>query len=154
MKDYVNPCIRNNNPEYVILYVGTNKLNSELTLNQSTMSAKTFKPTVELSVYPVEYLVMTILIIKPRMQIKNFPKFVRRKNYFLLIIATLTRKHLNRSKLHLNCNGYGKMSKNFVSFIRNNYAWLPVTSKKVYRHFDDSPTLAEVKNELVPSYYA
>ena len=31
MKDYVKPCIRENNPEYVILHVGTNELNSELT---------------------------------------------------------------------------------------------------------------------------
>ena len=31
MKDYVNPCVRENNPEYVMLHVGTNELNSELT---------------------------------------------------------------------------------------------------------------------------
>ena len=28
MKDYVKPCIRENNPENVILHVGTNELNS------------------------------------------------------------------------------------------------------------------------------
>ena len=27
--------------------------------------------------------------------------------------------HLNKSKLHLNRNGYEKLGKNFVSFIRN-----------------------------------
>ena len=41
------------------------------------------------------------------------------------------------------------MGKNFVSFIRNNYAWLPVTSKQIYSDFDDSPTFAKVNNELV-----
>ena len=30
MKDYVKPCIKENNLEYVILHVGTNELNSEL----------------------------------------------------------------------------------------------------------------------------
>ena len=30
MKDYVNPCIREKNPEYIIFHVGTNELNSEL----------------------------------------------------------------------------------------------------------------------------
>ena len=30
MKDYVKPCIKENNLEYVILHVGTNKLDSEL----------------------------------------------------------------------------------------------------------------------------
>ena len=29
--------------------------------------------------------------------------------------------HLNKSKLHLNRNGYEKLGKNFVNFIRNNY---------------------------------
>ena len=29
-KDYVKPCIRENNPEYAILHLGTNELNSEL----------------------------------------------------------------------------------------------------------------------------
>ena len=57
MKDYVKSCIRENNPEYVILHVGTNELNSELTpeiiAKQSSMSVKIFKPTIELSVYPV-----------------------------------------------------------------------------------------------------
>ena len=41
------------------------------------------------------------------------------------------------------------MGKNFISFIRNNYTWLTVASKKVYSDFDDSPTFAEVNNELV-----
>ena len=33
MNDYTKPCIRENNPEYVILYVGTNEPDSELTEN-------------------------------------------------------------------------------------------------------------------------
>ena len=47
-----------NNPEYVILDVGTNELIPELTperreRNQPSMSVKIFKPIIELSVYPV-----------------------------------------------------------------------------------------------------
>ena len=57
--------------------------------------------------------------------------------------------HLDRSKLHLNHSGYEKLDKNFVSFIRNKDAWLPVTSKKVYSDFDDFPTFAKVNKELV-----
>ena len=41
------------------------------------------------------------------------------------------------------------MGKNVVSFIRNNYAWLTVTSKKVYSDFDDPTIFAEVNDELV-----
>ena len=29
MKDYAKPCIREDNPDHIILYVGTNKLSSE-----------------------------------------------------------------------------------------------------------------------------
>ena len=62
---------------------------------------------------------------------------------------TNPKTHLNRSKLNLNRNGYEKWGKNFVSFIRNNYAWLSVTSKKVYSDSYDSPTSTEVNNKLI-----
>ena len=39
--------------------------------------------------------------------------------------------------------------KTFASFIRHNYAWLLVTSKKASSDSDDSPTFAKVSNELV-----
>ena len=38
--------------------------------------------------------------------------------------------YLNKGKLHLNRNVYEKLVKNFVNFIRNNYAWLRETNKK------------------------
>ena len=65
MNDYVTPCIRENNPEYVTLQVGTNELNFELTPERIVKSVidvievieaidvKIFKPTIELSAYPV-----------------------------------------------------------------------------------------------------
>ena len=56
---------------------------------------------------------------------------------------------IEENKLQLNRKVYKKFCKNFVSFIRNNYAWLPVTSKKVYSDFNDSLTFAKVNNELV-----
>ena len=37
---------------------------------------------------------------------------------------------LNKSKLHLNRNGYGKLDKNFANFFRTNYTWLTETNKK------------------------
>ena len=37
MKDYVKPCIRENNPDHVIIHVGTNELDSE---RQADMIAK------------------------------------------------------------------------------------------------------------------
>ena len=58
--DYVKPCIRENNQEYVILhvilYVGTNKLSSELTperIAKSVIDVGKNCQKKELSVYPV-----------------------------------------------------------------------------------------------------
>ena len=83
-------------------------------------------------------------------KLNKVANYVRRKNLFYVDQSNINPKtHLNRSKLHPNRNGYEKLGKNYVSFIRNNYAWLSVTSKKVYSDFDDSPTFAEVNNELV-----
>ena len=56
MKDYVKPCIRNNSPDYVILHVGTNELNSELTperIAKSVIDVGKNCQKKELSVYPV-----------------------------------------------------------------------------------------------------
>ena len=57
MKDYVKPCIREINLEYVILHVVTKELNSELTPERIAKSVidvgKKFKPTIELSLNPI-----------------------------------------------------------------------------------------------------
>ena len=48
MKDYAKPCIRENDPDHVILHVGTNELNSELLPKRIVKSivdvAKNIKP--------------------------------------------------------------------------------------------------------------
>ena len=63
--------------------------------------------------------------------------------------------HLNKSKLHLNRNGYEKLGKNFVNFIRNNYTWLTETNKKANIDIGVSSTSStlneksEIDNEIV-----
>ena len=39
MKDYAKPCIRENDPDHVILHVGTNELNSELLPQRTAKSS-------------------------------------------------------------------------------------------------------------------
>ena len=56
MKDYTKPCIRENNPEYVMLYEGKNELDSELTperIAKSLIDVDKNIQFIELSVYPV-----------------------------------------------------------------------------------------------------
>ena len=46
MKDYIKPCIRENNPDHVIIFVGTNELDSE---RQADMIAKSITDVVNIS---------------------------------------------------------------------------------------------------------
>ena len=67
MKDYVKPCIREKNPDYVILHVGANELNSELRPEKKAKTLKllkTLNQTVELLVYLALYLAMITLTSK------------------------------------------------------------------------------------------
>ena len=63
--------------------------------------------------------------------------------------------HLNKRKLHVNRNGYEKLGKNFVNFIRNNYTWLNETNKKANIDIGVSSTSStlneksEIDNEIV-----
>ena len=63
--------------------------------------------------------------------------------------------HLNKSKLHLNRNGYETLSKNFVNFTRSNYTWLTDTNKKANIGIGASSTFStlneksEIDNEIV-----
>ena len=50
--------------------------------------------------------------------------------YFLNHSNINPKTHLNKSKLHLNRNGYEKLVKNSVNFIRNNYTWFLESNKK------------------------
>ena len=52
------------------------------------------------------------------------------KLLFLSHSSINQKTYLNKGKLHLNRNVYEKLGKNFVNFIRNNYAWLRETNKK------------------------
>ena len=81
MKDYVKPCIRENNPEYVILHVGTNELNSELTPERIAKSVIDVGKNIQ-----TNHRTASISGIVPRNDNFNnkatetFPKCVRRKD--------------------------------------------------------------------------
>ena len=154
MKGYVKPCIRESNLEYVILYVGTNDLNSELTLERIAKSIIDIGKNIQ-----TKHRTVSISGVIPCSDNfnnkatdinKELSKICNKEKLLFVNHSNINPKtHLNRSKLHLNCDGYEKLSKDFVSFIRSNYAWLLLTKKKVYSDFDDSTTFAEVNTELV-----
>ena len=52
---------------------------------------------------------------------KELSKICGKEKLLFLSHSNINRKtHLNKSKLHLNHNGYEKLGKNFVNFTKNN----------------------------------
>ena len=127
MKDYVKPCIREKNPDYVIFHVGTNELNSELPPERIAKSIIDVAKNTQ-----SDSRIVSISGIVPRNDNfnikatevnKELSKMCDKEKLLFLSRSTINPKiHLNKSKLHLNRNGYEKLGKNFVKFIRNNNA--------------------------------
>ena len=127
IKDYVKPCLRENDPKNVILHVGTNDLNSELPPERIAKSIVDVPKNIKSDTRKV-----SISGIVPRndnfnnkaMEInKELSKMSNREKLLFLEHNNIKPKtHLNKSKLHLNRNGNEKLGKNFVNFINNNYA--------------------------------
>ena len=83
------------------------------------MSVKIFKSTIELSgIVPRNDNFNN----KATELNKELSKMCKKEKLLFLDHSNMNQKtHLNRSELHLNCNGYEKLGKDFVSFIKNNY---------------------------------
>ena len=123
MKDYVKPCIQENDPDRVIMHVGTNEMNSELPPERIAKidvakNVKTDTRSVSISgIIPrndnVNNKVMEVN--------KEQAKMCKRENFQFLEHSNINPKaHLNKSKVHLNRNSYIKLGKNFANFINNN----------------------------------
>ena len=126
MKDYVKPCIRENNPDYVILHVGTNELKSESTPERTAKSVVDVGKNIR-----NDNRTISISGIVPRndnfnnkaMEVnKELAKMCEKEKLLFVDNSNINpRTHLNGSKIHLNRNGYEKLGKNFLNFIKNNY---------------------------------
>ena len=126
MKDYVKPCIHEKYPGHVVFHVGTNKLNSQLRPERIAKSiidiAKNTQSDSQIvsisGTVPPNYN----FNIKATEVNKELSKMCDKEKLFFLSRSTINPKiHLNKSKLHLNRNGYEKLGQNFVNFIRKNY---------------------------------
>ena len=125
MKDYVKPCIGENDPDHVIMHVGTNEMNSELPPERIAKSVIDVAKNVKTDTRSV-----SISGIIPRndnfnnkvMEVnKELAKMCKREKFQFLEHSNINPKaHLNKSKVHLNRNGYIKLGKNFANFINNN----------------------------------
>ena len=125
MKDYIKPCIQENDPDHVIMHVGTNEMNSELPPERIAKSVIHVAKNVKTDTRSV-----SISGIIPRndnfnnkvMEVnKELAKMCKREKFQFLEHSNINPKaHLNKSKVHLNRNGYIKLGKNVANFINNN----------------------------------
>ena len=127
MKDSVKPCTRENNQEYVILHVWIKELNCKLPPERIAKSEIDIGKNIQTN----HRTVNTSGIVPRRDNFNNKmtaankkPSKMCKKQKQLFVDHTNInpKTHLNRSKLHLNHSGYEKLVKDFVSFIRSNYA--------------------------------
>ena len=125
MKDYVKPCIRENDPDHVIMHVGTNEMNSELPPERTAKSVTDVAKNVKTDTRSVS--ISGIISHNDNfnnkvMEVnKELAKMCKREKFQFLENSNINPKaHLNKSKVHLNRNGYIKLGKNVANFINNN----------------------------------
>ena len=126
MKDYMKPCIRDKNADYVILHVGTNELNSQLSperiakpnidFTKNTQSDNRIVITSGIVPHNDNFNIKVMEVSKELSKMRDKYKLL-----FLNHSNTSLKTHLNKRKFHLNRNGYEKLGKNLINFIRNNY---------------------------------
>ena len=121
MKDNAKPCIRENDPDHVILHVGTNEQNSELLPERIAKSIVDVAENIK-----SEKRSASISSVVPRnddlnnkvSEVNKELSRMRKKEK----LPFLEHSNINKSRIHLNRNGSEKLGKNFVDFVVNHYA--------------------------------
>ena len=123
MKDYMKPCIRENNPDHLTFHVGTNDV-------PSNKKVKCIAESIVLLVKEVKASELDVSISSniPRndnwnvkvMEVNSYLKDLRESNDIPIISNTTInpKKHLNNSRLHLNTKGSNKPRDNFVRYLK------------------------------------
>ena len=123
MKGYMKPCIRENNPGYLIFHVETNDVPSNKKAKRIAESIVPLAKEVKASKLDV-----SISSIIPRndnwnnkvMEVNSYLKDLCESNDIPFISNTTInpKKHLNNSRLHLNPKGSNKLRDNFVRYLK------------------------------------
>ena len=123
MKDYMKPCIRENNPDHPIFHVGTNDVPSNKKAKCIAESILSLAKEAKASKLDV-----SISSIIPRndnwnnkvMEVNSYLKDLCESIDIIFISNTTInlKKHLNNSRLHLNPKGSNKLCDNFVRYLK------------------------------------
>ena len=123
MQDYVRPTLREN-PDHVIIHIGTNDLASNTPAKKVAESIIDLASTLKSDSCSVAISSITVRNDKHRNKVAQVNQYLKRlcqENNFELINHenTITERHLNGSKLHLNKRGTTILSNNFTEAISN-----------------------------------
>ena len=125
MEDYCKPCVRENDPDHIILHVGTNELNFE---KSAEMCGKEIMDLAKSLI--TDKRTVSVSGIIPRndewnnkgSEVNNYLKRMCEESgmAFIDYVQHINpRKHLNRSKLHLNEKGAFKLDCVLSDYIYN-----------------------------------
>ena len=123
MKDYMKPCIRENNPDHMIFYVGTNDVPSNKKAKCIAESIVSLAKEVKAGKLDVSFSSITPCNDNWNnkvMEVNSFLKDLYESNDIPFISNTTINpeKHLNNSLLHLNPKGSNKLRDNFVRYLK------------------------------------
>ena len=123
MHDYVKPTIREN-PDHIILHVGTNDLSTNIPTEKVAESIVDLASSLKSSACTVAISNITVRNDRYRKKVSQVNKHLKtlcmEKNFELITHENkITERHLNGSKLHLNKRGTAILSNTFTEAISN-----------------------------------
>ena len=127
MKDCTKPCTREDNPDHIILHVGTNNLSSD---NSPERAGKSIVDLAKNLFHDNRKVTISGIIPrndewnnKAELVINHFKKMCKSANIDFIDNSKNfnPKKHLNNSKLHLNDKGSYKLSNILVNYISSIY---------------------------------
>ena len=123
MKDYMKPCIRENNPYHLIFHVGTNDVSSNKKAKSIAESVVSLVKEVKASKRDVS--ISSIILRNDNwnnkvMEVNSYLKDLCESNDIPFINNTTInpKKHLNNSRLHLNPKGSNKLRDNLIRYLK------------------------------------
>ena len=123
MKDYMKPCIRENNRDHLIFHVRTNDVPSNKKAKFIAESILSLAKKVKASKLDVS--ISSIILRYDNwnnkvMEVNSYLKDLCESNDIPFISNTTTdpKKHLNNSRIHLNPKGSNKICDNFVRYLK------------------------------------
>ena len=126
MQDYVRPTIREN-PNHIILHVGTNDLTTNIPPEKVVESIIDLASSLKSNSCSVAISNITVRNDRYRKKVVQVNRHLKtlciERNFELITQNIITEKHLNGSKLHLNKRGTVILSNTFTEAISNSIYW-------------------------------